>query len=218
MVVTLSLMIHRTLPVLAAVVLLAACTPAGGEEPTPSPDPTPTVTSPAPPSPTPSPEPTTEEPSPTPTEIQSFPPAPEGESDEIAAIREGWEEYNRVKEKFAKDPTLKDLTETQYVTTGFAAQMIIEQISSLRKDNLRVVGDRIWRDVTITEPSTNADGVTIATVTACYDPTHAYAVDIDTEEPSKERLTKTLRETLLMEQGADKIWRVADYDNESEEC
>ena len=161
---------------------------------------------------------TSKDPSPSLTEIRSFPPAPEGEDSEKAAIRQGWEQYNLVYDKYTKDPNLTDFTEAQQVTTGFWSSGIMQYIRSLRKENLRAEGDTTYRDVKIGDPETNSDGVRVAVVTACLDPTHQYTVDITTGEKSEKTLKGTLVETMTMELGLDKKWRVADYTNEMKQC
>ena len=162
--------------------------------------------------------PMSKDPSPTPTEIKSFPPAPEGEDPEKTAIRQGWEQYNLVYDKYARDPNLTDFTEAQQVTTGFWSSGIMQSIRNLRKQNLRAEGYVVYRDVKIGDPETNSDGVRVAVVTACLDPTHQYTVDITTGEKSEKTLKGTLVETMTMELGLDKKWRVADYTNEMKQC
>jgi hypothetical protein len=62
--------------------------------------------------------------------IESFPDTPTDESPVQAEIRAAWEEYNRVKDKFARDPELNDLTEIQYVTTGQEATDAVKESCS----------------------------------------------------------------------------------------
>lgn len=203
----------------AVLLALTACTPESEPTEPTSPAPTTATTAPNPGPESSSPIPS-EEPTPTPTEVESYPPPSADETDEQAAIREGWENYREVSEKYAKDPSLKDWTETQYVTTGFEAQNIIETISRLREANLKLVGDTVYTMVEVGEPETNAEGVTIAIVTSCLDPTASEraVVDIDTGEPADTQLTQSVLETVTMELGADNIWRAADYRNEGETC
>ena len=73
--------------------------------------------------------PMSKDPSPTPTEIRSFsscsgrrrPPRK-------TAIRQGWEQYKIVYEKYAVDPNLTDFTEAQQVTTGFWSSGVMQSI------------------------------------------------------------------------------------------
>jgi len=162
--------------------------------------------------------PMSKDPSPTPTEIRSFPPAPEGEDPEKTAIRQGWKQYKIVYEKYAVDPNLTDFTEAQQVTTGFWSSGVMQSIRNFRKLNLRAEGYVVYRDVKIGDPETNSDGVRVAVVTACLDPTHQYTVDITTGEKSEKTLKGTLVETMTMELGVDNKWRVADYTNERKIC
>ena len=200
----------RTALILAASILTTAFLGGCGAAAAPEPEPSASVTF--------GTGPMSKDPSPTPTEVRSFPPAPEGEDPEKAAIRQGWEQYNLVYDKYTKDPNLTDFTEAQQVTTGFWSSGIMQYIRSLRKENLRAEGDTTYRDVKIGDPETNSDGVRVAVVTACLDPTHQYTVDITTGEKSEKTLKGTLVETMTMELGLDKKWRVADYTNEMKQC
>lgn len=204
-------MSHTTRTILAAAtltttLLLCGCTAAA------TPAPTPSVTFGTGPL---SKEPS---PSPIPTFTGSFPAAPESEDVEKAAIRKAWEEYSIVYDKFARDPSLTDLSETQYVTTGFWSVGVTQSINSLRKQNLRAAGHNIHRDVKIGDPETNADGVRISIITACNDLSHQYAIDITTGEKSDKGYNGTLFETITMQLGLDNKWRVADYTNEPKPC
>lgn len=188
--------------------LLIGCTPEA--DPTPSP----TTTSAAPsPSPSPTTQSPTPEPSPTSTEVDSFPDDTSGDTPEQAQIRAGWENYIRTVDKFLRDPSLNDLTETQHVTTGQAATDVIQGITTMRGNNLKRTGDIIYRDAVISEPTTNADGVTIATVTHCLDPRHMLLVDIDTGKPGSPDVAlqpdQTLKSEVTMERMPDGTWRAA---------
>lgn len=157
---------------------------------------------------------------PSPTFSQSFPPPDPDQSDEQRAIREGWEAYKRVLEKYARDPDLTDWTETQYVTTGEESFNVIESIAYLRDENLMLVGDTVYTEVIVGERETTSEGRAIATVTSCLDPTASerYVVDIDTGEKAEMQLTQTLLETVTMELGADDVWRAALVRNEGRTC
>lgn len=156
--------------------------------------------------------------SPSPTAFQSFPPPPPNETDEQAAIREGWEAYNHTLDKFLRDPTLTDLTETQYVTTGDESIRIIDEIALTREAKVRVEGDMLFRDVEIGEVVANGDGERRAVVTYCFDPSHQRAVHIDTGEPYSNPRTTTLEARDTVEQGKDGIWRVALHENLEAPC
>ena len=163
-------------------------------------------------------ESTSKDPSPSLTEIRSFPPAPEGEEPEKAAIRQGWEQYKIVYEKYAVDPNLTDFTEAQQVTTGFWSSGVMQSIRNFRKQNLRAEGYVVYRDVKIGDPETNSDGARISIVTACNDLSHSLAIDVTTGEKSDKGYNGTLFETTTMELGLDNKWRVADYTNERKTC
>ena len=163
-------------------------------------------------------ESTSKDPSPSLTEIRSFPPAPEGEEPEKAAIRQGWEQYKIVYEKYAVDPNLTDFTEAQQVTTGFWSSGVMQSIRNFRKLNLRAEGYVVYRDVKIGDPETNSDGARISIVTACNDLSHSLAIDVTTGEKSDKGYNGTLSETTTMELGLDNKWRVADYTNERKTC
>ena len=161
---------------------------------------------------------TSKDPSPSLTEIRSFPPAPEGEEPEKTAIRQGWEQYKIVYEKYAVDPNLTDFTEAQQVTTGFWSSGVMQSIRNFRKLNLRAEGYVVYRDVKIGDPETNSDGARISIVTACNDLSNSLAIDVTTGEKSDKGYNGTLFETTTMELGLDNKWRVADYTNERKTC
>ena len=101
----------RTTLIFTATILTTAFLGGCGAAPAPEPEPSASVTF--------GTGPMSKDPSPTPTEIRSFPPTPEGEDPEKTAIRQGWEQYKIVYDKYARNPNLTDFTETQQVTTGF---------------------------------------------------------------------------------------------------
>ncbi|MDF1487153.1 hypothetical protein [Tessaracoccus caeni] len=141
--------------------------------------------------------------------MESFPDDTSGDTPEQAEIRAGWQAYHQTLDKFAKDPTLMDLSEIQLVTVGQEAVEIVRSIQFFRDEGLKQVGDAVFRDVEIGEPSTNGDGVRTAHVTYCLDRTQIKAVHVDTNEEAEGLVAQNTRFDLLMEQGADDIWRAA---------
>lgn len=198
----------------AVVALLAACTPEASEGPTPVPE-TPTMTSQSP-SPTPSPTPS---PSPNPTEVQSFPPPPADETEEEAAIREGWMNYWRTFDRYIKNGSLLDLSEARLVTVPGSSEstQILDIIAAYRERGVVAVGDRQFRDLKISD-STNQEGVRTAVVSYCHDSKLLALVDVQTGEPSDIPSIATMREQAMLEQGADSVWRVASIKNEVATC
>lgn len=190
--------------------LAAGCT--SQPEPTPdvpvstsaSPGVVPSVSSSPSAEPTPSPEP-----SPSPSVFESFPPAEPDASVEQLAIREGLIRYWNVFDKFAADPTLTDLTETQIVSTGEAANVILDEIQEIRENGHIAVGDRSFHDIAVAEPTTNADGMTTAQVTYCNDRSQVKVLDAKTKEDTGHRPFPYVQVTATLHEGADGIWRIA---------
>ena len=162
--------------------------------------------------------PMSKDPPPTPTEIKAFPPPSDGEDPEKTAIRQGWEQYKIVYDKYARDPNLTDFTEIQQVTTGFWSNGVLQSIRSFRRQNLQLEGYVVFRDVKIGDPETNSDGARISIVTACNDLSHSLAIDNTTGEKSDKGYNGTLFTTTTMEHGLDNKRRVADYTNETKQC
>lgn len=206
---------NKVVGALVAALLLGGCT--GTDEPSPSP--TPSESHSVSPMPTPSANPTsqTPPPEPSPTAIESFPPPPEGETEEQAAIREGWEAYRTTDDRYAKDPDLNDWSDMESVTTGIEAQRSIERIMELRELNLKMTGDSVFRDVVIGNVETT-NGIRSADVSSCLDPSNQVVVNIDTDEPSAHQNENSLLETVTMDLGSDGVWRAALYKNEIAEC
>ena len=211
----------------ACLLLVAACAP--GDGPAEAPIPSPNVTKPASPGPTastgltPSPSPTTAAPSPLAlaTAVESFPDDPSGDSAAQAEVRAGWQEFERVIDKVVRDPDLKDLTETQYVTTGQEADDVVTGIWGLRDSNLRREGDLILRDAVISEPAINGDGVMMSEVRYCFDPKFMRTVDIDTGEQGGVEAIRpedTMKVTVLMKLLPDGSWRAALTETELAPC
>lgn len=216
---------RRILVGLVGAALLAGCTP---EAPaTSSPAPTPSVESSAPapsveaPSPSPSASPS-ESPSPSqspsPTAVESFPPAPAIETPEQAEIRAAWMKYWEVYDKFAADPTLSDLTETQHVTSGEESVVIIQSIQELRDAGLIAKGGWAFREVVVGEAATNAAGTHTAEIQYCADRSSLRIIEEATLQPPAGEPLQNLLETATLERGADSVWRVSMRRNQSAEC
>lgn len=194
---------------LGCVMLLAGC----GAEPDRPPSLTPVASATPTPvhSPTPTPTPT-----PSPTSFPSYPADLPTQDPEIAAIIAGWQEYWRVYEKFAADPlTLTDLTETQYVTTGRQASIVHTSIASYREKRLRGDGGRVFRDVVVGN-ITKVGSARQATITYCADGAQLRVFDIDTNTLLPR--SGTYRETAIMEEGPDGLWRVELLENVEAQC
>ncbi len=188
--------------------LLTGCTAAA--------DPTPTATvasatrsASATPTPTPSP-------SPSPTAVESFPAAPATETAEQAEIRAAWMEYWRVYEKFAADPSQPDWTETQGVTTGEEAALIVQSLGNLKDRGWRSLGGRQFRDIVVGQPEDGPPGQ--VTITYCLDRSQVELVDARTGERIELELSLTYAETTTLELGDDGRWRVAMIRNEPKAC
>ena len=188
---------HLLVP-LAVVALAAGCTPDVAPTSSPSVFVSPTVSA----SPSVSP-------SPSPTAVESFPPAPASESPEQAAIRAAWMEYWSVFGKFAGDPTLTDLTDTQRITTGEAQNSIIDTIRSLREANIRFLGGLAFSAIEIQEPTQRPDGLRESVVTYCLDRSAVKNVDATTGTAIENTGPLTWQETVSMVEGLDSTWRVA---------
>ena len=205
---------RRLLVPLACIALLSACSPS--DEPTPSP--TTSAVEPSPvQSPTPLSSPTpTPTPSPTPTTFPSYPADLPTEDPETAAIIKGWQEYWRVYEKFAADPLgSKDLTETQYVTTGEEATLILDKLAALREERLRVQGGVVFRAVEVEKGLSSSEPRT-AQLSYCLDRSHMQIMKIDSDE--RVPAEGTLAETALLVLMPDGSWRVSQITNEIKTC
>ena len=204
----------------AVVALLVGCSPGAEESPSPSPEPVETTVSESPVV-SPSPSPTTESPSPTPTPtpsvFQSYPADLPTEDPESAAIIEGWQEYQRVYEKFAKDPNgYSDFTETQYVTVDPESVTVLDRIQALREQNLAVVGGSAYRGFEVGAISTTVEGLQTAVLTYCLDLNQFQLRDLTSGEFVQNG--GTYRETAVMVEGQDGVWRVADVLSEAAAC
>ena len=197
---------HLLVP-LAALALVAGCTPDVAPTGSPSVFPSPTVA--ASPSPTPSPSPSA---------VESFPPAPATESPDQAAIRAAWMEYWEVFSRFAEDPELGDLSDTQRVTTGEAQDTILGTIRGLREANIQTLGGFVFRDVEVTLASAAADGAMIATVSYCLDRSEVRNVDSATGQPLEVEGPLSWREVMTLSKGLDEKWRAAQIRSSEGTC
>ncbi|AQP46829.1 hypothetical protein BW730_04095 [Tessaracoccus aquimaris] len=114
-------------------------------------------------------------------------------------------------EKFAADPSLTDLTETQYVTTGEEANGILDAIASIRQSGLRSEGGFVFRDIVV---DVTEEGK--AKLDYCIDLASVRVVRVDSGEPFPR--SGTLLEHARLERGLDNIWRVAQIRNEQVQC
>ena len=207
----------RFLGATVAVLLLVACSPGGSQSPTPvasgSVGPSPSITAAPIPSPSPIPTPTPSA-SVAPSAPASFPAdLPTGDP-ESAAIIEGWQAYWRVYEKFAADPSLTDLTETQYVTAGEEANLVLDRLSLLKTEGLVNRGGLVFRNIRVERPS---DGVPPqAILTYCVDINSLVVVEQATGKQVDR--SGTWQEHATLERGEDGVWRVSMIRNEEAPC
>lgn len=198
----------------AVVALVVGCTPEAVESPTPTPSPVETTV-------TPSESPTVESPSPSPspspTVFQSYPVDLPTEDPETAAIIEGWQEYQRVYEKFAMDPFgYTDFTETQYVTTGHESTGILERIEALREENLALVGGLRYSDLQIGEFTNNSEGLRSTVLSYCLDINELQVRDLESGELVER--SGRFAEQAFMTRGHDGTWRVEGLNTLDETC
>lgn len=207
------------LPACAALAL-SACT---GEDPEPTAAPStaaPTVTE----SPTPSPEPESTpseepspEPEPSPTEFQSFPPAPEGETEEQRAIREGWEEHQRVMDEYLKDPTKRNLLPLQATVTGKADEETVAGIMDLYASGVKRVGDVVFRDVAVGDIYVDDEGRKASEISYCQDFTQQSFVEVESGQPVDDEPVETMTGIAVMVFDARERWVLADWKSEQVE-
>jgi len=126
-------------------------------------------------------------------------------------------EYWRVYERFAADPELSDLSETQQVTTGEAQNVILEAIGSLRDEGRAFMGGWQFRDVKVSEPEASVSGAMESRVSYCVDRGEMVFRDIDSGDVEVSELPN-LVETAVMVQGPDGTWRLAQRRNETSTC
>ena len=198
----------------AVVALVVGCTPEAVESPTPTPSPVETTVT---PSESPTVEPPSPSPSPSPTVFQSYPVDLPTEDPETAAIIEGWQEYQRVYEKFAMDPFgYTDFTETQYVAVDPEASTILNRIQALRERNLEFLGGSVFRNVEVGAFGSDPDGLRTAVLEYCADMNQASLRNRETEEIVER--SGTYLERALMVEGPDGVWRVSDFEVEEATC
>ena len=191
---------------LVGVLLLGGCSPESEPTESPSPSATPRVS----PSPLPSP-------SPSPTALASFPEPPQDEDPEVAAIREAWMAYEKLMFRYYTDPDFNDLNALNEVASGEEIHRATQVVLEFRERNLVSQGSRVVRDVRISSQAANADGVTIATVDFCADPTATTTSNTLTGELVVQP-TKTLAATVTMELMPDGHWRAVLYRSELFPC
>lgn len=192
---------------LVGVAVLVGCSPGQGESPSASPG-VPSL------SPSMSPGPSaSSSATPSPTAVASYPDSLPTDDPEKAAVIAGWQEYWRVYEKFAADPSLTDLTETQYVTTGEEAKEILDLIASLRHEGVRSEGGRKFSDV---EVSIAGGFPMTAIIKYCMNVDELLLFDIATGE----RIPRSgaYVEEARLENKKDGTWRVSYVKNEPAQC
>lgn len=152
---------------------------------------------------------------------ESFPPAPAEESEEVAAIREGWEEYEREDDRFRKDSSLSDFSSLVQTTTGVRTERAISSIRSWREAGVIRVGDLSFRDLAIEAPRQGASGEWQARLTVCKDFTKQQRVVEATGKEyrveGKENVA-TMRGHYTMQRTDDGRWVVADVEGQAEPC
>ncbi|MDO5736304.1 MAG: hypothetical protein Q4P15_07500 [Propionibacteriaceae bacterium] len=152
--------------------------------------------------------------------MESFPPPPDDETAEQAAIREGWMNYWKVYDKFTADPFVTDFTETQLVTVSGSdqARVILDVLQRLREGGWKVVGSHIFRDYRVLEGPSDSGDVSTAIVSYCYDGRQKRLVDALTGADVETTAADTYVETAKLEKGLDGIWRVSLIGNEALTC
>lgn len=193
---------------LVGVLLLGGCSPESEPTESPSPSATPRVS----PSPLPSPSP-----SPTVTELLTFPSPPEGEAPEVAEIRAAWERYEVLVDRFYRDPDFNDLNALNDVAVGSELHSVTLEVQGIHEANLRVAGPLVFRSVEISNPEENTEGVLVALVRHCQDPTASKLMDAETGEVLFEA-TEMVQGEAVMERLPDGFWRVAHYQSEDAAC
>jgi len=117
-------------------------------------------------------------------------------------------------QKYYLDPTLEDFTDLSTVTTGTETSMVYQEILQFRSDGYTTSGTNIFRDVKISEPKKNGDGVVTSTVTYCSDPAQLETKDADGNPVELD----TTSAKVTLEQLPDKSWRAANFSNEVKKC
>ncbi|GAA4894021.1 hypothetical protein GCM10025789_09030 [Tessaracoccus lubricantis] len=139
------------------------------------------------------------------------------EDPESAAIVAGWQEYQRVYEKFAMAPNeYSDFTETQYVTTGHESVVILDRIAGFRENGLELVGGVAFHDLAVGPPTDEPDGTSTATIEYCLDLNQLQVRDVATGDLVAR--SGRFEEVAYMRQGLDDVWRVEGITSSDEEC
>ena len=170
-------------------------------------------------SPTPSPTPT---PSPAPTAHESFPPPEPGESKEIQAVRKGWEEYENQYYITVKNPHQIDVTPLSNTATGQAQIDVLNAIGEMRDRGWIQTGHVTYRDVKITNPVTDASGVTTSVITVCKDFSALRLLEYSSKQPPQLEEGQVWPEmiygTYTMYRHPNGQWVVSDEAGEMKEC
>lgn len=193
--------------VLAGVLALGGCS--SGAEPAASPEPSvPSAVETVPPSESPSPAPASPSASPTSTELLIFPNPPEDESPEVAEIREAWMAYERLIDRYYRDPEFTDLNALNGVATGEELNVATREIIDSLAQNFLLVGSVVFSSVDIEDPSRNVDGILVSRVSYCVDSSQAKTVN-SVNGDLVYQAEETMRAEMLMEQLPDGEWRAA---------
>lgn len=199
--------------VLAAALMLGACSPSDNPISDPEPVRTSEVPSPEPttetPSAAPSPEPTTEAPSPEPTEEPSPEPtstlSPEQEAASETAL-----EFLGVFEELMRDfdGDLQPLADT----TGDEMFRMVTEVVEMQKERRVYQGGDVERYITGIEEPSVVDGETRIVVSACVDTSGMVVMDADTNEPAANPNPVNYQQWTLVVAERDR-WRVLDGSN-----
>lgn len=152
--------------------------------------------------------------------FQSYPAGLPTDGPEVAAIIEGWLEYQRVRQKFLRDPEgFSDFTEAHLVATGEHENGIVDNVQLYRENRIRSLGGVSFHDVVVGESSaTGEGGRSQVDLAYCVDRSKAVVVTYDGDVFPTDHLIPRFVEVTTMEQGADGLWRVARIRNGDEAC
>lgn len=148
----------------------------------------------------------------------SFEPAPSGESEEVAAVRAAFEQFEEIRYLYATHPGLDDWTELNKVSTGMGTSAAVKSIMDGRQAGIIPTGRARFYAINISDPTKNVDGKTLSVVTYCTDPTSLDLVYVDTGEPMENPRTDPYPRKAVMELMPDQTWRVADYQDGDHSC
>ncbi|MHA7861512.1 hypothetical protein ACX1DX_09090 [Tessaracoccus sp. Y36] len=159
-------------------------------------------------------------PSPSPTTFESYPGELPTEDTESAAIIAGWQEYQRVLAKYLADPEgYTDFSETQYVTTGDQSNHILRDVELHRENKIRSLGGIAFAGLTLGDVTETPGGARQAELSYCLDRSGMKVETYSGDEYPTSELAPRFRETAVMEEGADGVWRVSLIRNDQdEEC